>query len=262
MKIIKITTYGGMDWHDSTESSSYLTENGSYDIVDANKVIASYIHSRLLKFDKEVKDANSSPVPSVDELKQRIEDKMKICLNKRLQEYVDGSTGLKEGWYENTFCYDPEDQEIVVEYAGGQFEFHTYIDVKVIPDANVRYLAVENFLCPNKGVPSVERFYSYPVKKLQEAQRLLDELKLHEDMGRSEKYLMISDIDELATNSWYAGNITVINQERELEKLYEEDPRCAGDIPFAIYQTRHMDLLKKAEDEWFDKRRQMSSLAF
>ncbi len=271
MKTLQLQTYGGIDWHDSKETTTYIKENGSYDISDPEKTIEEEVVKAFKEFcNREINDlqrAERKPenpipdiIPSEDEIRKAVREVRVIVAG------FDGDTyeldGEERKYYETALTYIPAEREIVYEYLGGQITQHVWFVVHDIPDENVRYLATENFLCPNKGIPSVSRFYSLPVKTQEEAEKQLEELQLHDRnkdvWAKSVKELAIIDVDVTPNTTWYALNIQAIRAEESLKETLERY-NLPMEIPFRMYAKVHIEALEEADKNAYNKH--MDSLA-
>ena len=246
MKFIEKQTYGGMDWHDSTSRSVNLKENGTFSISDPQQVISADLWATFMELDR---NYACHVLPSKEAIGDALKSGKHICA-------FAGEKCGNDGPYETSMVYDPSKEELLEEYLFGQITYHTYYVVKDIPMENVRYLAYENFLCPNKGVPSVTRFYSLPVKTEQEAERQLEKLSLHVRDDKSVwadsvKELVVFDVDVLPNTLWYALNVQAIREEEEIRGLLEKRGLSA-ELPFRMYSDQHIEELHKFKDKLFN----------
>lgn len=260
MKFISITRQGGMDWHDIACHCHFLKNaEGSYDISDTNERISEYVYNEFQQFAKwckdELKKEVDKPVPTLDEVREMIKTQTSFKFGDGIQTWTDSQTHETVEFYESSMEFLPDKMHIEYEYAAGQITDTEYIDIYDIPDENVRFIVTENFLCPGKGIPSVERFYNYPVKTQKEAEEILEAMQLHQfeeaPWLQSEKQIIVGDIDNFTTSTWYALNILVINKEKELAALNKENPQRAQHAKFKLYAEAHLEELNEARNKWF-----------
>lgn len=217
MKTVQYTTYGSIDWHDSTERGEALKENGSYDIKDEAAVIGAKVYEIM---EKKLKngDAKATPItmPALEEVIEAVRNKAEIIAHTAQDGTWTDNKGREQPLYETVIRgFEGEDgYEVVEEYVFGQFSWHTYFVVKNIDDANVRYLPLENFLRVCKGVASVQRFYTEPFANLKEAEAYLKAMELHSGY-ESVKELIILDAAELKDNLWYKNNMEIVSLLKE-----------------------------------------------
>ncbi len=279
MKIIEVQSYGGIDWHDSSDSTNYLKENDSFNITNTEKVIEDAIVKRFKEFynwiDTDPNGNNKNNTvpdirPSEEDIRAAIRNKQNIAAKFNGMTYNDDPSDPKV-WYDCEIRYlaktdeYPSDVHRIKEiFACGQFEYTYWFVEKEIPDENVRFLATENFPCPSKGVPSISRFYSFPVKTQTEAEKQLEELQLHMPDGDNvwvepNKELIIFDVDITSNTMWYALNIQAICLTKELEKMKKEY-NLTLDMPFKMYTAHHIEMLEKAKTQAWNMYRNKRSI--
>ena len=113
----------------------------------------------------------------------------------------------------STFCF-------YTEYEGGQIRGHAEIFLEHVKDEDVRYVAVENFLCPSKYIPSVQRFYHEPFRDYAAFKAYFDNMELHHiQYCSSVKEMLIIDVSECQDSEWYQENMEIIRKIRENPKL-------------------------------------------
>ncbi len=250
---INIETYSGMDWHDKKARSKYLSENGSYEITNPDKVILDYVISFFdsLRNDDEEFDI----LPSTKEIEEAIKENKKVAAYQGKYTFIDEEDGEKT-YYHASVEYIPDRKEIHCEYACGQITHNEWINVIEIEESDVRYIVAENFLCPNKGVPSIERFYDYPVKTQEEAQNLFKKMKLHKRdnenvWANSAKEILILDVNNMLSSLWYAENITAIKETEFITKQNNDYPDVKTEIPFRMDVESHIEALREVkEKQW------------
>lgn len=228
-----VSTYGGIDWHDSIETLTYLKEDDTYIIRNPWKVIAKDIHDKLNKMftkttnENETSEIRLKNIPSFEEILYNIQNKRDFTVNSDDDELSEMSA---------TWLADSN--ELVEDYMFGQMSYtHTY-ETKKIEPANTRYLAVENFLAYSKGVPSIERIYQKPFTDIAEAETALAALTLHTDLCDSIKELVIVDITRV-NQEWYQPILEII-------EILETHPELNTEENFRIPIPEHLELLRNA----------------
>ncbi len=262
MKFIKVNTYGGVDWHDSFSKNVFLQENGSYAITNVDKTIVDYIVSFIADCINGIDEDKRNLInciatrEGVEEALKNKEKKFKLFSSAE-HDYID-QDGMKITYIDIEVTFDAEKMEIEESYACGQCSYTQYIDVLDIAESDVRYIVCENFLCPTKGVPSIERMYQLPVKTQAEAEKIFSEMKLHKEeeyanvWTSSEKELLIDSVDNLLSSAWYANQVVAINEVKSLEKTIREYGNNTYDVPFAMYVDQHIKLVKDTKQEIWD----------
>lgn len=252
---VYISTYAGIDWHDCRTTHEYLKQNGSYEITDVDSVIIDFIkreRNRLIKyFEKENKVYYFA---SNKKIEYAVKNKKKLSVIRGDKNSYTDTDGKRFTYYETELdlkVSDKGDLDLVYSAWGGQFTATHYICIDVIDDKNVRYIASENFLCPNKGVPSVQRFYHKPFESFTEFKSYFDNMKLHSIdktnvWAESEKEMLVIDIEKYevfdeekqSPNLWFSDNMEAIELTDKL--------RSSGikEIPFKMYVNQHLENLR------------------
>ena len=134
----------------------------------------------------------------------------------------------ENGNHELEFTWHGKDAEAISSYAYGQIEHRTSFTERDIPDEDVRYLVVENFLCPRIGTPSVQRLRFAPFHDLVSAQLAIDGLQIDKNAEwrkgiSSVKELIITDAADLEPGdqdnfmnlAWYKLNMEVLKARQQ-----------------------------------------------
>ena len=141
-------------------------------------------------------------------------------------------------YYENEGTFDGAELKIDASYAWGQFNYETcYVAEKANP-GDVKYLVEEQFYCPTKGVPLVERFYEEPFENLEEAKKYFDEMKVHEDMDCGKELLIFDTKTQPRDKGWYNCNVKAL-------LLMKEKGQTHLDASFRIFVDSHIEELEK-----------------
>lgn len=243
MKIIYYTEYGGIDWHDSCTTSEFLKENDSYNITNENLVIANHLFELILNLEESTLNPNTNEkeivtkldlekYTSVDVILQSIEKNEDIYLKSKIE---------KDSYNSIEFKYNSKTKEVSYSFAFGQISYEGKYIIKDISDEDATYIVTENFLAPRKGVPSVVRFYEYPYNTKEQAEKALENLKLH-DNYRSVKELIIVNKNEIENNDWYKINTEIIDivKSKRLD-WYDEN--------FCIFAKNHLEAINSIGEE-------------
>lgn len=231
---IEVSTFGGFDWHDQTMTSRYLTENGNPDIKHPSKVIAAHLHKTLV--DMEI----SSKAQDGTETRTKLENIPSVS---EIETYITNGksfTVSSEDGYELEAVWRPEKNQLDQYFMAGQVWYDTTYTVENIADENVWYFVTESFLCPEKGVPCVNRFYQRPFTNMAEARKAMDELKLHEELASDKgivKEMLILDKTTITERDWYKTNMEVV-------EFLENHPELDTAENFRMYVAAHLEHLK------------------
>ncbi len=250
---IRVTNHCGSDWHDTSATTKFLKQHDAYEITDPNSVIFNYIKETFMDFsDKCFENMDVEKVATDKAIRESIMNRQGHLTLYRAD--PKGSHKSSFG-YETEVVFDAEQLIIENDCMGGQVTDKYYIDILEIEDVNVRYMVVENFLCPNKGVECIERFYDFPVKTQEEAEKLYNEMQLHTRghnvWAESVKELFVVDIDKVTKESWYALNVLAINNTELCKEFHKSHPGLNSSIPFFMYVEKHIESLKeKYEKSW------------
>ena len=265
---LRVDSYGGVDWHDCRSMSNHLLENDSMEIQHPEQVIHDYIMKRRNEILEEYKTHTAPDIvrATAEEveaaLKNPTEQTVVLLYGENPEVYTDPDTQETHTYYETCFSLVFSKEEgvlvptLIDEYYCGQFTTHTWIKQFEIEEDDVRYLVIENFLCPNKGVSTLQRFYTRPVKTYEEAKKIADEMVLHDKdkyeavWASSVKEIQVISAEYLQTSEWYAKNIQVIDQLEGLEELKKQH-KLETELPFAMYVDQHLEKLKDAGLEMF-----------
>ncbi len=256
---VRIDGICGQDWHDTYEKTNYLRENGSLEISNPIEVIYNYIKDTVMNFSAGYfKSMDFECIATDEAIKEAlVSRKGELTLYAANGEEYTYANGETVRIYEQRYVLNAETLEVHGEILHGQITDNFYISIMEIEDDAVRYLAVENFLCPNKGVPSVQRFYSLPVKTQAEVEKLLDEMVLHTPKNsknvwaESAKEIVIDNVDNLLSSSWYARNIIALKESEVCKEFINKYADDSEEVPFAMYAEKHTELLKeKADAVW------------
>lgn len=236
MKTIYYTEYGGIDWHDCCETSDFLKENNQYDIKNEDLAIATHLFDLM----SGLKESTSQHGKIISEVKlclqqfTSVEAVLKaIQNNEKISLY---SPKDEDGYCCIDFFYNPEPKTVSYSFAYGQVSYNgRYLSVD-IPDEDVVYIVTENFLAPTKGIPSVSRFYHEPYNIQEEAEKALQEIKLH-DNYRSKKELIILNKNNLLDNEWFALNMKAI-------ELVQKNNLNWYDENFVVFTKAHIEKLE------------------
>ena len=199
MKVLQVMKEDGNDRYDTSLTEEFLTENGSYDIKDPVRVAARYLNNMLydmrydMRYDNGIVSIRLEEIPSIDEI---------IFHVKKKKDFTVTSKPDENGNHELEFTWHGKDAEAISSYAYGQIEHRTSFTERDIPDEDVRYLVVENFLCPRIGTPSVQRLRFAPFHDLVSAQLAIDGLQIDKNAEwrkgiSSVKELIIADAADL-----------------------------------------------------------------
>lgn len=229
---VRVTTSGGLDWHDISTWSNFLKEGGKFEIKNVFEVIAKHVYEELQKMHISTSNPESKTVlesiPSLEEVTEYICDKKTFKVTS------------KDG-YELEAYWDPVENTLNQYFYAGQVSYHVYYDIKEIAPENLIYIAIENFLCPMKGISSVERFYKAPFTNLEDAQKECERIRAAikervDDRVQSEP--IIADCNVITKTDWYKYNMQVID-------ILAAHPEIDNEENFKVLVQPHLDALKE-----------------
>lgn len=258
MKVLEARTTAGMDWHDTYVKYDFLTQDESYNISDPDKAIAEYVFKEIKALDEFLTKFEDAQLvlPSVDEILKCLTDEdVEISLGVKPLLDKDGNPAFSEyDEYIYEYSVEFDGKKLYFEYKFGQSTSTTEFAVKEIPDENVRYIACENILVPFRGVPSIQRFYTAPVKDLEDAKEILENIQTREEWPVSRRELLIADIDEIIQTTWFAQNILAINARNRLDAFNSSYPKYAVMIPrefeAKLDADKAAEALIEASEKW------------
>lgn len=234
MKIIFYDQYGGIDWHDSCSITEYLKDtDGSYDIKsDPDEIIATNLYDMI----SQMKETSTEKGVVVSEtyLKSYPASADEIFkLIKKGEVFGYESEPDKEFGVSKIYVsYDPAKKELSYGYCYGQISYSGTFVEDEIADEDVRYFVCENILAPNKGIPSVLRFYEEPYTDLNEALTALDNLELKNYNSRKE---LIIQSEDKSNPKWLQANRLCNQVKEELGDVVEYSLHTENYLRDAFY---------------------------
>ena len=237
---ITVSTYGGIDWHDSRTILEQLKNNGSFNITE-NQIPET------------IADDIAKDFPYLENIRENILQALseKSCFQFVIQsEEKDaaGNVACKDcgtyetdgrTYYENEATFDGEKMTLTLDYAFGQVSYITTYHVEDIPDDQLGYIVTEDFLAPAKGVPLVQRLYHDIFDDPDAAQHYADNLKLHDlQYPKSIVTFLVCNRQEVSGHPWYQN-------ETEAMRLMAEKGQAYLDDSFYIFTRSHIEKLKK-----------------
>ncbi len=242
MKVVYYSSYGGFDWHDACSHTDFLKEKhgNPYNITNPIRTIAERVYDMFAQFVETCLGNNTSSdykitfEMSVEDIVEKMEKREKISIYDCIPnpEYEDD--------YENWMIFDSDKLSMETYYCGGQVSYDGYFTIADIPDEKVRYIVCENFLAPNKGVPSVQRFYHEPFTDYYEMLSYYCNMPMHgkEDNycgihSKSVKEIIIINVDSTIDDDWFNSNMQAI-------ELSKDHP----DAEFKMYVKQDIEYLK------------------
>lgn len=227
MRTIEAVTVGGLDWHDIKKMEEYLTVNGGYNIPEEKTVETIY---------KDIVAAYDVPIPFTAACVMYVyNNKEASC---KFQDDIEG-TGYQLYW--RVVDEDTYEKVLVFNcwYGGGQVDYKTIYHIGDIPDEEVVYMVVENFLCPAKGVPSVQRMYREPFTDLTEAREYMESLPIagkDKSMYGSRKELIVTSLG-LINQKW-------LEEQRKANALMKKCGQSNQSDDFCIFTEADIERLK------------------
>lgn len=237
---ISKSTYGGIDWHDSSTTYEQLKINGSYKI-GKDKALEA------------VADDIAKSFPYVENMREKVLGALseKSCFRfmiKTEEKDNNGSTVYREceicetdegKYYENEAVFDGEKMKLTQDFAYGQVFYITTYQVEDIPDDQVGYIVTEDFLAPTKGVDLVERLYHDIFDELNAAQNYANKLKPHKfEYSKSIITFLVCDKDKVVQTEWY-------QLQKEIMDLMKVKGQTYLDDSFSIFPSKHKENLDR-----------------
>ncbi len=196
---LQVTTYGGIDWNDSGEYHDQISYKGNYNIPPEHlddAILNDICEEYPFLHRNDLETACRTGRPFKFAIPERDDDGN--CTEPDMFRDINGNINFKD---EGTFY--PRAGKLQLEFGFGQAIYTMVYWSYKIPDESVRYVAIENFLHPEKGVPCVCRFWHEPYETLAEAEQALAALELHD---HARKELRIVDIRSFYANDWWNWN--------------------------------------------------------
>ena len=237
---ITVSTYGGIDYHDSRTIYEQLKSNGSYNI--GEEMVPKIIADDIAKDFPYVENIRGKILQALSEktcFRFMIKSEEKDSAGNTV--YVDCGIYETDGktYYENEAAFDGEKRTLTRDYAFGQVSYTTSYYAEDIPDGQLGYIVTEDFLAPTKGVDLVERLYHDIFDELEAAQNYANSLKLHEfKYPTSIVTFLVCNKGSVLQTEWY-------KQQKEAMRLMEEKGQTYLDDSFHIFARRHIENLKK-----------------
>lgn len=229
---IRRTVTGGLDWHDISSESEFLKETGAFEIKDVAKTIAKdvYEHLRTMRISTENPGSVTvlANIPSLEEITKNIRDKKEFTVAS-----ADG--------FELLACWKPENNALQQFFYAGQVTYDVEYGIREIEQKNVVYVAIENYLTPMKGIPSIERFYHGPFTDIDDAKREFDRIQKYINARGTEGVrpeLLIIDKQKIRRTEWFRYN-------RQVIRLLEENPQLDTADNFRIQVQAHLETIKE-----------------
>jgi hypothetical protein len=236
MITLKKNTYGGIDWHDSKTTVTFiLTENGSYDHLSEDNAKKAMMNHIISQFPEE-----TEKIIKAFEINEPVEFPIKIGHYDANGEYIEDSYGevITENdkvYYEDVVTIYPKELKVYTEYMFGQVSYSTYYYIEEVESPV--YAVIENFLAVTKGVSSIERIYCEPFKTLEEADAYKTQFKRHDNFT-TEVYIAVFDLDKI-NQKWYKNQLKVI-------EILKKQPGLLYDNTFSPWaETHYENLIKK-----------------
>ncbi len=245
---IRIDTVYGDDFHDTYRVARYLKENSSFEISDPVDAIVNCILNEFMDFsDAMFKNADVDKIATTEAIREAIEKREGNLI---LFEATCKSDVI--GPYRLAYTLDAKNLHVSRD---SYYCCEYYFTIQEIEDVNVRYCVIESFLSPCEGCEAIDRLYNYPVKTEEEAEALLNNLKLHEDES-SVKTILIDDVDNLIKSGWYAYQTTAISLIEDITSINRsiEENRNRKKLlktPFSPFVETHIKLLQDVIDRYY-----------
>ncbi len=240
---ITVSTYGGIDWHDSHIIYEQLSNNGSFSI-EAEQVPEA------------IADDIAKDFPYVENIREKIlqalaqETRFRFAI-KSEETDSDGNISYKDcescemngqTYLEREAVFDGSELTLNRDYAFGQVSYITTYYVADIPDDQLGYIVTEDFLAPTKGVPLVQRLYHDIFDDQEAAQSYAKNFKRHDlKYPTSIVTLLVCNRQETVRQAWY-------QTEKEALRLMEEKGQTYLDDSFHIFAKYHIEHLMKLEN--------------
>lgn len=221
------STYGGLDYHDATESLDILKWDGSY-FVPQTKVIDCIASDIMRQF----------AYLDCEKIYEALLRKQKYTFP-ILQPEDNGHVPDKYcGHWMYEGCIDGDELVLFEDYF--QVFYTTCYYLNDIPENDVCYIVEEHFMGCGKGVPLIQRFYHEPFKDLESAGKYKANFKLHDwPCFKTETKIIVYQESKLKNNEWYQNNMEIIRL------LKEADDK---EIPFSAYADIQLARLKNQKN--------------
>lgn len=227
---ISTSTYGGIDWHDSSTIYKQLKSNGSYKIGE-NEVSEA------------IADDIAKDFPYVENVREKVLQALseKSCFRFMIKSEENDNVSYEANgkiFHKNEAVFDGDKRELTLDFDYGQVSYTTTYYLEDIPDDQLGYIVTEDFLAPAKGVDLVERLYHDIFNESEAAQNYANSLKLHEfDSPKSIATFLVCNKSTVSQTKWY-------RQQKEAMKLMEEKGQTYLDDSFCIFTQNHIEKLK------------------
>lgn len=237
---ITISTYGGIDWHDSRTIYEQLKCDGSYNI--GKEVVPEVIADDIARDFPYMENIREKILQALSE-KKRFQFAIKVeeTDSEGKITYKDCESCEINGqiYLEQEAVFDGSKLTLSRDYAFGQVSYLTSYYVEDIPYDQLGYIVTEDFLAPVKGVPLVQRLYHDIFTDMDAAQNYAEGLKLHElQYPESIVTFLVCNRQKTSLQPWY-------QREMEAIRLMEKTGQTYLDESFCIFTKTHIENLKK-----------------
>lgn len=237
---ITVSTYGGIDWHDSRTIHKQLKCNGSYNI--RKEVVPDVIAGDIAKDFPYVENIREKILQALSEktcFQFAIKAEETDCEGKITYRDCESCEMNGQTYLEQEAVFDGNELTLSRDYAYGQVSYITSYCVEDIPDDQLGFIVTEDFLAPAKGVPLVQRMYHDIFDNQDAAQSYADNLKLHDfKYPTSIVTFLVCNKGKVSQEEWY-------QQQKEAMRLMEEKGQTYLDDSFFIFTKNHLERLKK-----------------
>lgn len=225
MSYINVNYYGGLDWHDIYSYTEQVSFENEYEIPEEK--ILEAITEDIFKY-----------YPFVP--KEKILDSLINKTEFQIPLNEDGSDiGLEKEFCENEFIFNGEKKQITLNYFFGQVSYNISYSVYELDKNDICYLISENFLCPTKGTPLVERMYQDVFIDKELAEKCFNDLQVHNlEPLRTEKTLNIQSLSRIKETDFYKENM-------KANQLMKNKKQTPFDESFRIFVESHIKELEK-----------------
>lgn len=239
---IKKDIMGGMDWHDIACYAEQIKYNGSY-FVDKDDVISVIIQDLIQAY------PYISPNRFLEAIQNKTSFEFPILFEKN-GEYAleDDDVWRCDGQeiYKNSCLFNGKELACYEAYPDGITCNIKYVAQDISLD-DLCFVVQQNFLCPSKGVPNVERIYCEPFSADElEAAKLYAQNGIFAIDPESRIELLAASRSQITNTNWYALNMRAI----ELMKEKEETPQSDS---FHIFTKAHIEKLEKIQEQEQDR---------
>lgn len=240
---INISTYGGIDWHDSFTVYLQLKVDDSYFIEEqaVPEVIANHI-AKLFPYVEDIKEKVLCAIAEKSSFRFMIKKAEKDCAGNTTYKDCETHYGPDGGaWHENEATFDGKELTMTEDFAFGQVSYFSEYRVMDIPDESLGFIVTENFLAPTKGVPVVERLYHDIFDDQKAAEAYADNLKIHEynsGFVSSVVNFLICNKDEVRQSEWY-------QLQKEAMELMAAKKQTHLNDSFSIFVKHHIENLNQ-----------------